>query len=164
DVISTPSWSWHDHGSEGTGPMAWLDGLDLPVYRFLPVSFAENYDKERYPSILVEEGDKSGLKFPWKKAAEVLDSEGEKHARFDYKSGNGQHLSTTISAQAERVGGGHATEKARETVSFIYHVYEGEGRTRITEPGGKEEKVVEWKSRDTFSVHAWRVVQHTCTM
>ena len=26
-LILTPSWSWHDHGHEGEGPMVWLVGL-----------------------------------------------------------------------------------------------------------------------------------------
>ncbi|TGZ84616.1 RmlC-like cupin [Ascodesmis nigricans] len=50
DVILTPSWTWHDHGHEGDGPMIWLDGLDLPIYQSLPVNFAEMYAEPRYPS------------------------------------------------------------------------------------------------------------------
>lgn len=61
DVILTPSWCWHDHGNEGTGPMVWLDGLDLPLYRFLPINFAENYPDPRNPSTLAKE---SKLKIP----------------------------------------------------------------------------------------------------
>lgn len=30
DFLTTPIWSWHDHGNEGTQPVMWLDGLDLP--------------------------------------------------------------------------------------------------------------------------------------
>ncbi|BEI83406.1 hypothetical protein CcaverHIS002_0400100 [Cutaneotrichosporon cavernicola] len=56
DVILTPSWTWHDHGSDSKGPMVWLDGLDLPVYRFLPINFAENHSDPRYPSELAEGG------------------------------------------------------------------------------------------------------------
>ncbi|KAK4245581.1 RmlC-like cupin domain-containing protein [Corynascus novoguineensis] len=61
DLILTPSWHWHDHGSEGTGPMVWLDGMDLPLYRFLPVNFFKNYSEARYPSTLAEN---SSRKFP----------------------------------------------------------------------------------------------------
>lgn len=50
DVILTPSWLWHDHGHEGSGPMIWLDGLDLPIYQSFPVNFAELYQESRYPS------------------------------------------------------------------------------------------------------------------
>ncbi|KAK5659817.1 hypothetical protein OQA88_1029 [Cercophora sp. LCS_1] len=161
DVILTPSWHWHDHGSEGDGPMVWLDGLDLPVYRFLPVNFAENYAEARYPSELA---DNSNFKFPWSKTAEVLDAKKEDpYARFDYRLGSGEHLSKTVSAQAERVRAGTTTKKLRETVSFVYHVYEGEGYSLITAPGG-EEKKVEWEEKDTFSVPAWSVVSHTCAL
>jgi gentisate 1,2-dioxygenase len=33
DVILTPTWNYHDHGKDGSGPMVWLDGLDLPNFR-----------------------------------------------------------------------------------------------------------------------------------
>ncbi|MCJ1305378.1 hypothetical protein MMC08_008192 [Hypocenomyce scalaris] len=50
DVILTPSWHWHDHGNEGNAPLIWLDGLDLPLFRQIPVNFAEGYKDDRYPS------------------------------------------------------------------------------------------------------------------
>ena len=42
DFIITPSWTWHDHGSDATEPVVWLDGLDIPLIRFLDAGFAEN--------------------------------------------------------------------------------------------------------------------------
>lgn len=36
DVILTPTWNWHDHGKDGSGPMIWLDGLDLPNFVHFP--------------------------------------------------------------------------------------------------------------------------------
>ena len=47
DFIITPSWTWHDHGSEATGPVVWLDGLDIPLVRFLDAGFAENAPSEQ---------------------------------------------------------------------------------------------------------------------
>jgi gentisate 1,2-dioxygenase len=161
DVILTPSWHWHDHGSEGAGPMVWLDGLDLPMYRFLPVNFAENYADARYPSTLAGN---SSWKFPWAETAAALDgSPAESYARYEYRSENGAYLSKTIGAQAERVAAGTTTRPLRETVSFVYHVYEGEGYSTIVTPDGVEEKV-QWKTSDTFSVPAWSAVSHTCTL
>lgn len=166
DVILTPSWHWHDHGSEGDGPMVWLDGLDLPVFRFLPLNFAQNYAEARYPSVLA--GEDSNLKIPWSKVAAVLDAANNKdspaHARYDYTLGDGNHLSKTVSAQAERIAPGATTKPLRETVSLIYHVYEGEGYTTVITPNsdGKEQRV-QWKARDTFAVPAWSLVSHTCT-
>jgi gentisate 1,2-dioxygenase len=42
DFIITPSWTWHDHGNETDAPVVWLDGLDIPLIRFLDAGFAEN--------------------------------------------------------------------------------------------------------------------------
>jgi gentisate 1,2-dioxygenase len=42
DFIITPSWTWHDHGNDSSEPMVWLDGLDIPLIRFLDAGFAEN--------------------------------------------------------------------------------------------------------------------------
>ena len=41
DFILTPAWTWHEHGHPGTGPVVWLDGLDIPIVRFLDAGFAE---------------------------------------------------------------------------------------------------------------------------
>ena len=31
DVVLTPTYHWHEHSHEGSGPMVWLDVLDLPI-------------------------------------------------------------------------------------------------------------------------------------
>lgn len=41
DFIVTPTRTWHDHGHEGDEPVVWLDGLDIPLIRFLGAGFAE---------------------------------------------------------------------------------------------------------------------------
>jgi gentisate 1,2-dioxygenase len=41
DFIITPSWTFHDHGNVGPDPVVWLDGLDIPLVRFLDAGFAE---------------------------------------------------------------------------------------------------------------------------
>ncbi|KAL2783214.1 RmlC-like cupin domain-containing protein [Aspergillus keveii] len=162
DVILNPTWCWHDHGSEGTGPMIWLDGLDLPIYRLLPINFAENYAESRYPSSLATS---SKLKLPWATAAETLDADisASNYAKYEYRFDDGAHLSRTISAQAERIASGSTTPGSRETCSFVYHVYAGSGYSVIVSPDGTEERV-EWTQKDTFSVPAWSKISHTCDM
>lgn len=53
DFIITPSWTWHDHGHEGTQasgePVVWLDGLDIPMLRFFDAGFAENHTERSQP-------------------------------------------------------------------------------------------------------------------
>jgi gentisate 1,2-dioxygenase len=72
DVILTPTWNWHDHGKDGSGPMIWLDGLDLPNFTHFPVHFVEHYSEPRYPADDLEE---SPIVFPWSKMQAKLDRE-----------------------------------------------------------------------------------------
>lgn len=50
DVVVTPSWHWHDHGNESDKPIIWLDALNLPLFTYARVHFAEGYSNRRYPS------------------------------------------------------------------------------------------------------------------
>lgn len=43
DFIITGGWAWHDHGNDTSVPVVWLDGLDIPLVRFLDASFVERY-------------------------------------------------------------------------------------------------------------------------
>ncbi|TWC63011.1 gentisate 1,2-dioxygenase [Pseudomonas sp. SJZ103] len=43
DFIITPAWTWHDHGSAADGPVIWMDGLDVPLVRFLGTGFREEH-------------------------------------------------------------------------------------------------------------------------
>jgi gentisate 1,2-dioxygenase len=42
DFVITPSWEFHGHGSDGSEPCAWLDGLDLPMVAFFEAGFSEH--------------------------------------------------------------------------------------------------------------------------
>ena len=42
DLILTPSWLWHDHGNEGSDPVMWMDGLDIPLTMFFNSMFLED--------------------------------------------------------------------------------------------------------------------------
>ncbi len=50
DIVVTPTWHWHDHGNESSLPVIWLDALNLPLFRYARVHFAESYSSSRYPS------------------------------------------------------------------------------------------------------------------
>src|SRR5919199_1488997 len=49
DYLTTPNWTWHDHGNESEKPMIWLDGLDLPFVRNLDAIFYEEFPEDRQP-------------------------------------------------------------------------------------------------------------------
>jgi gentisate 1,2-dioxygenase len=160
DVILTPSWSWHDHGNEGSDPIVWLDGLDLPLWQFLPINFLQQYHEPRYPS---EPAAESALRISWSDVVQKLDADPSKYSLYLYKQADGTHLSNTISAQAERVAPGFTTPESQEVVSFVYHVYEGEGFTLVKDPKSNTSAKFEWKFKDTFAIPAWSRISHTCT-
>jgi len=56
DFIITPAWTWHDHGNLGNEPVVWLDGLDIPIVRFLDAGFAEKCESA-YQAVTRPEGD-----------------------------------------------------------------------------------------------------------
>jgi gentisate 1,2-dioxygenase len=41
DLLLTPGWAFHEHHNVGDGPMAWLDGLDIPLVSHLDAGFFE---------------------------------------------------------------------------------------------------------------------------
>lgn len=87
DVILTPTWNWHDHGKDGSGPMIWLDGLDLPNFVHYPVHFVEHYADPRYPAEDVDTS-ASPIVFPWTQMKNKLDNCGgdcatERYLRAD---------------------------------------------------------------------------------
>lgn len=46
DFVITPSWTFHHHGHEGSGPMIWLDGLDIPMVAFFNSTFREEHEED----------------------------------------------------------------------------------------------------------------------
>ncbi|CAO3669278.1 unnamed protein product [Umbelopsis vinacea] len=159
DVILTPPWTWHDHGHEGEDVMIWLDGLDLPVFQYFPVNFAEMYSEKRYPSTQVTN---SPLKFPWADAQSVLDKDkSTPYACYMYKNADGSPLSKIIGAEAERIGLNASSPLRRETCSKVFHVYDGKGYS-IIDDGKGNKKHLNWLRSDTFAVPAWSSVVHYC--
>jgi len=171
DVILTPTWNWHDHGKDGSGPMIWLDALDLPLFQFFPVHFVEHYKESRYPAEDIDTS-QSPIVFPWSSMKERLDSEQADWAEQRYVKADGSEgtflpsdnsasmdnelsiVSKTLGGSAERLNPGCSSPFRRETTSFVYHVIEGTGHSDI---GGKD---FEWKRGDTFCIPSWNKFQH----
>src|SRR5262245_3795214 len=49
DLVLTPPMVWHDHGNEGSEPVMWLDGLDIPLLLSLQCMFFEEFDGPAQP-------------------------------------------------------------------------------------------------------------------
>ncbi|KAL1848662.1 hypothetical protein Plec18170_007972 [Paecilomyces lecythidis] len=153
DVILTPTWNWHDHGKDGSGPMIWLDGLDLPNFVHFPVHFVEHYQQPRYPAEDVDTSN-SPIVFPWSKMQAQLDGAGGDWVSKPYLKANGQEVSRILGGSAERLSAGASSPSTQETASSVYHVVSGQGYSII------DGKKFEWKAGDTFAIPSWNRYQH----
>jgi gentisate 1,2-dioxygenase len=160
DFIITPSWTWHDHGNaetaEGGEPVVWLDGLDIPLLRFLDAGFAENYPSATQP-VTRPEGDSmaryghnmapvrhqtsSGtspiFNYPYERSREALDQL-YRHGELDPWDGvKLRYLNPAT--------GGYPMP--------VYSVVEGRGTARI----GDQE--FHFGPRDVFVAPSWQPVQ-----
>lgn len=171
DVILTPTWNWHDHGKDGSGPMIWLDGLDLPNFQYFPVHFVEHYKDSRYPAEMVDSSE-SPIVFPWNDMRKKLDQNEEDWVSVPYLKRNGREgmvtfkfsscgslltrhvVSLRLGGSAERLNAGCSAPAVRETASSVYHIISGTGYSEI------EGERMEWKENDTFCIPAWQRYQH----
>ncbi|KAH8886265.1 RmlC-like cupin [Thozetella sp. PMI_491] len=153
DVILTPTWNWHDHGKDGSGPMIWLDGLDLPNFIHFPVHFVEHFSQSRYPAEDVD-SETSPIVFPWAKMKAELDSTSGSMATIPYLKKNNAEISKVLGASATRIAAGSTTDPVQETASSIFHVIEGSGHSVI------DGKTFSWKKHDTFCVPSWHEYSH----
>jgi gentisate 1,2-dioxygenase len=58
DLVLTPPWTWHDHGSERQEPVIWFDGLDLPLVHELDAVFFEPYPEHVQPVASVNDAER----------------------------------------------------------------------------------------------------------
>lgn len=98
DLILTPAWNWHDHGKDGSGPMIWLDGLDLPNFTHYPVHFVEHFDQPRYPAEDVDTAS-SPIVFPWAKMQAQLDTSPDDWVSKPYLKEDGREGGFTLLAR-----------------------------------------------------------------
>ena len=160
DFIITPSWTWHDHGNPEDGePVVWLDGLDIPLLRFLDAGFAENYPEAQQP-VTRGEGTSAAryaanmlpldfdsphgrtspiFCYPYARAREALaklacESEPDPchGTKMRYVNpATGGYPIPTIAAFLQLLPRGFAGRPYRSTDGTVYCVAEGRGRARV---------------------------------
>ncbi|ELQ35320.1 hypothetical protein MGG_10213 [Pyricularia oryzae 70-15] len=153
DLILTPTWNWHDHGKDGSGPMIWLDALDLPSFVHFPVHFVEHFAHPRYPAEDVDSST-SPIVFPWVAMEANLNRINGQCVTLPYLKADGSEVSRVIGASATKLAAGASSSPVRETASSIYHVVEGSGYSII------DGKRFDWRKSDTFCIPAWNQYQH----
>lgn len=104
----------------------------------------------------------ASLAFPWAMVQTALDVEAAPHAIYHYRKKDGEEVSNTIAAQAERIRAGTTTEPSRRTCSFVYHCAKGHGSTEVFSANGTL-TTLDWKENDTFAAQAWSRIAHTAS-
>ena len=182
DFVTTPNWTWHDHGNESDGAMIWLDGLDVPFVQMTETSFYEVYSEEQFPiaspddmSIRMYGGGALRptwvkhnqyfsplLNYKFTKTYETLkamaeDTDGSPYdgVSVEYTNPmNGGPALATISCFASLLKPGMHTKAHRHTGGTIYHVIKGRGSSVI------DGKAFHWDEKDTFVVPSSAMHEH----
>lgn len=181
DFVTTPSWTWHDHGNDTDEPMVWMDVLDLPLVSLLDASFSEasNLDSQevsrpsgdsdaRFANNLApvdwrpSGGNSPVLRYPYARSRESLDamarnSDPDPCHGFKLRYVNpatGGAPMPTIGTFIQFLPRGLATAPYRSTDATIFTCVEGEGQSRIGDT------VVSWKPRDIFVAPGWLWQSH----
>jgi gentisate 1,2-dioxygenase len=178
DFILTPSWTWHDHGNPESGePVVWLDGLDIPLLRFLDAGFAENYPESQQPVTRAEGTSEARYAanmlpldydsphgrtspifcYPYARAREALARLGREAApdpwhgtKLRYVNpASGGYPMPTIAAFLQLLPAGFAGKRHRSTDGTVYCVVEGRARARVGEQD------FELAPRDVLVVPSW---------
>lgn len=85
---------------------------------------------------------------------DALDRQKGEYAQYEYPV-NTPTLSRTLGAEAERINPGHASNHRQDSASYVFHIYQGSGRT-VLDTG----KIIEWNACDTFVIPAWVGFRH----
>lgn len=136
DFIVTPSWSFHDHGNEGTGPAIWLDGLDVFLVNLLNTAFAEP-GPAAVAAAKGHERDGSTFAYPYAQARAALEALrrdapdpalGHCHV---YRQPSGAPPTKTIGATLQLFPAGFSGLRHRVTDGVVFAVVEGRGEAVI---------------------------------
>jgi gentisate 1,2-dioxygenase len=181
DFVVTPAWTYHDHGNVGTGPVTWMDVLDIPLVNFLDAGFAEHHPLDTQP-LTRPDGDAYAryganllpvdyvpaskstpvFSYPYARSREVLDRMYRDSAlhpchgikmRFVNPVTGGSPM-PTIGTFIQLLPGRFQGAPYRATDSTIFCAVEGSGRTSVGDHS------FSWKARDIFIAPSWMPVSH----
>ncbi len=186
DLVLTPNWAWHDHGHEGSQPMIWLDGLDIPLVRYFGTVFTEHYSEKMYPANRPA-GSSYGtfghnlrpvhddehrpyspiFHYPYtesRKALEAMAGSTDISPRRGWAMQfidptTGGPIMPTLDAYLSLFPSGFKGEYRQTTEAQIFSCAEGSGRTIIKQDDG-EELIYEWKTNDQFVIPIWYPHRH----
>ena len=160
DFVITPSWTWHHHGHEATGPMVWLDGLDIPIVALFNSTFREDHAAEeaaitrpigdamaRYGSGLLPIDHRARslnspiFSYPYARTREALHAltrAGAPDAHLGHLMRyvnplDGGWAMPTMATMIRLLPAGFATQSYRSSDSVVFIAVEGSGQIRVGE-------------------------------
>jgi gentisate 1,2-dioxygenase len=181
DLVLTPPWTWHDHGSESGERAVWMDALDIPLNNYLDGAFFENYPRESQPVDKVINGSvlKYGvgqlrpaweepsrdysplLTYKWADTQRALDnlaqagSDPFDDVALEYSNPHtGGPVMRSFSCSIQMLRPGAHTKAHRHTGSWIYLAFEGSGSTVI------DGIRFDWEPGDMFVLPSWAAHEH----
>lgn len=187
DFIITPSWAFHDHGSDAAGPVVWLDGLDIPMLRFFDAGFAENGAAQaqevqrpegtsfaRYGHNMAPLrhdapfGATSPLfSYPYERSREAL-HQLERDAPIDAWDGvklryvnplTGGAPMPTMATFMQRLPAGFSGQPYRQTDGAVFSVVEGTGTVHIDGTAPEKKNSFSFGPRDHFVIPSWHTAR-----
>ncbi|MDA8199256.1 MAG: cupin domain-containing protein [Thermaerobacter sp.] len=181
DLVTTPTWTWHDHGNDGDAPVVWLDGLDIPLVESLSGMFFEP-SREREQRVTRAPGDSRAryamglrpayetfdhpyspvLSYPYNQARAALAAvaRGGGGSPYDgvlmeYTSPlSGGPVLPTMDAYLQWIPPGASLQPIRRSSSVVYLGVEGQGTIMI------DGVAFGWEVNDVVVVPSWAALQH----
>jgi len=171
DLILTPAGLWHEHAHDGTGPVIWLDALDLPLIYWLESSYAVEAPLQGagnaldasqtryrraglvpYASIGARRTRYPLLRYPWQEVREALTAFASQAARDErvqlayVNPETGEECLPTLGFSALMLRPGETVSMPRRSPAAVMHVIEGEGSADVAGA------TLEWGENDTFAI------------
>jgi len=182
DFVTTPGWTWHDHGNLGSEPVVWLDGLDTPYANLAGAHFREEYPQETQP-VARPDGDAGAryganllpvdyrphgraspvLSYPYDRTREALarlarsaDPHPAHGTKLRYANpATGGHPFPTMAVFMQWLPGGFAGRQYRSTDGMVFCVVEGRGSVSVGEARW------DFAPHDIFVVPSWEFYRLT---
>jgi gentisate 1,2-dioxygenase len=177
DLILTPPGLWHEHGHEGSGPVIWLDALDLPLVYGMEASYAVEGPSQKidrppglgsaqygaggllpYRSLDAQRAPYPMLRFPWRDVKQALAHLAEVTPRSEpvqlayVNPETGRECLATLGFSAILLRPGEELRLPRRSASAVMHVVEG----AVT--AGVEDALHSAEEADSFAVPTHAVV------
>ena len=183
DLILTPALTWHEHGHEGSGPVVWLDALDLPMIYAMEASYAIEAPSQTLSEALDASQNKyrrAGLlpyaslaqalrpkypqiRFPWADVRAALGALATVTDKADavqlayVNPETGESCLPTLGFSAQQLRAGQDLSPRKRSASSVIHVIEGQGESII------DGVTLKWSEGDTLAIPTHAVVTHRAT-